>query len=1273
HVTHSWGGGVATWVDACIAADRGGRHLQLRSEGPQSGEGAGQRLALYAGRQLDAPLASWWLQPAIDAVDADNEQYRQVLAEILRRFGVARVIVSSLVGHSLDALRTGRPTVQVLHDHFPAWPLLSIHPSEYGGDLAAAMDDRRAREQFGNVPLEQWRSLADAYREAAAGVRLAAPSRSVIDLQRSLVPGWADREIALIPHGLPPLPGAAPVAAKPRADGRLRLLIPGRVQSGKGADLLDRALDDLRPLAQIYLLGTGKGGERYFGRAGVNVVVDYQRDDLARLVADIGPDCAALLSVVPETFSYTLSEMRALAVPVIATRLGSFAERIDDGVDGWLIEPRARALVEQLAKLAAEPALLAQARNALAKEQPRSMEDMLQDYQRLCPAASAAPGPAPRGQLLAEAQAGSWRDIARRAERSAESAREGIEQLKRRVVERTDWALALSDEIASLRGELDAGQAMLDRQERELAERARHMESLAADIERQGAHIRDQFEQLGERARHIETLDSELADLERRLDLRNREFDGLQSRHETLQELQRQILNSRSWRLTRPLRAGRRMYANFRRVQGWNPLRWPLLLGVLGRKLSTVGLRGTLIRMQQVGREETPERTLVETAPAGAPVEIPAAVPCSDEPRVSIVIPAYNHLDHTAACLASIGRARCDTPLEVIVVDDASAEEPPEPLEAIDGLRLLRNEENRGFIHTCNRGAEAARGEFVVFLNNDTEVQDGWLEALLEVFETRPDAGLVGSRLLYPDGTLQECGGIVFRDGSGWNYGRGADPDDPQYRFLREADYCSGACIMIRARLFAELGGFDAHYAPAYYEDTDLAFRVRERGLRVYVQPDSTVVHHEGVTSGTDIGSGTKRYQQVNQGKFRERWAEALRRQPAPIVDPRDVNEIRAARDHRLHGRVLVVDAYAPEPDQDSGSVRLTQLMRCLQDMGFGVSFLPDNRAYAGRYTRALQSAGVEAWYDPWLGSPQDFLARHGAGFSHVMVSRHYVAVNYLAAVRRHAPQARFIFDTVDLHYLREQRLAELEGKPALVAAARQTRKSELGVIRDADATLVVSPVEREVLARDAPGAAVHILSNIHEVHGRSQGFDGRRDLYFVGGFQHPPNIDAVEWFISDIWPRVHAALPEARFHVVGSKAPDTLRQRVEAHAGEGVVFHGFVEDLEPFLAGCRLSVAPLRYGAGVKGKVNQSMSHGQPVVATSVAVEGLDAEHGREALIADEAADFADAVVRLYGDRALWERISEHGIENVRRHFSVEAARRDLETLFTALEEGQA
>src|SRR5437588_978351 len=252
--------------------------------------------------------------------------------------------------------------------------------------------------------------------------------------------------------------------------------------------------------------------------------------------------------------------------------------------------------------------------------------------------------------------------------------------------------------------------------------------------------------------------------------------------------------------------------------------------------------------------------------------------PHYDNPKVSIVIPVFNQIPVTLACLKSILRYPPEVSYEVILVDDCSDQETKRCLREIDGLRVISNESNQGFLHSSNRGAAAARGEYLLFLNNDTEVTAGWLDALLRVFDLREDAGLVGAKLIFPDGRLQEAGGIMWRDASGVNYGKWDDPDKPEYNYLREVDYCSGACLLIQKSFFEKLGRFDPIYAPAYYEDTDLAFKVRKRHRKVYYQPFSIVVHHEGQTSGTSTESGAKSYQLVNQAKFQAKWEKTLSR-----------------------------------------------------------------------------------------------------------------------------------------------------------------------------------------------------------------------------------------------------------------------------------------------------------------------------------------------------------------------------------------------------------
>jgi len=673
--------------------------------------------------------------------------------------------------------------------------------------------------------------------------------------------------------------------------------------------------------------------------------------------------------------------------------------------------------------------------------------------------------------------------------------------------------------------------------------------------------------------------------------------------------------------------------------------------GLLRRGIDSMRTRGWRATWERVSRHLSRVPAAERPAlymPAQAPFE-PFVLPSSRAPQASIVIPVYGQFAHTLSCLRALAEHPPAMPVEVIVVDDGSGDETGEALPALQGLRYHRRDTNGGFIAACNDGLALARGEYVVFLNNDTVPQPGWLEALLDTFGDHPGTGLAGAQLLYPDGRLQEAGGLVRSDGSAEKLGRLQAAAHPAFGFVRRVDYCSGAALAAPRELLADLGGFDESYSPAFYEDTDLAMRVRARGLEVLCQPASRVVHVEGATAGTDTRRGVKAYQVRNQAHFQSRWAQALAGHPGHSAPAASLTD-------RLYAKtVLLVDALTPRPDRDSGSLRLVNLMRLLVEEGAHVVFVPADRRHDGAHTEALQHLGVEVWHAPYMPAMPAWLRVHGHRFDSVVVCRHYVMREMLPLLRRHAPRARLVFDTVDLHYLREARGARVSGDAAMAKAAARTRELELDVIRRSDATLVVSATERELLATDAPAARVEVLSNLHRVPDSGPGPEGRRDVMFVGGFRHPPNVDAVLWFVEHVWPLVVAQAPEMRFHCVGGDAPAEILALSKHH---GVVVHGHVPDLATLFRSTRLAVAPLRYGAGVKGKVNQSMAHGQPVVATSCAVEGMHLQHDRDVLVADDPADFADAVLRLHADDDLWRRLAEHGRENVARHFSLDAGR---------------
>jgi glycosyltransferase involved in cell wall biosynthesis len=349
-------------------------------------------------------------------------------------------------------------------------------------------------------------------------------------------------------------------------------------------------------------------------------------------------------------------------------------------------------------------------------------------------------------------------------------------------------------------------------------------------------------------------------------------------------------------------------------------------------------------------------------------------------------------------------------------------------------------------------------------------------------------------------------------------------------------------------------------------------------------------------------------------------------------------------------------------PDRDSGSLRMFQILKLLHHLGHRVTFVPDNLANISPYAAELQKRGIEVVYHPYVKKVRDYLMSHGSEFDVVILSRCQFARKHIAEVRQHAPQSRIIFDTVDLHFVREVGEARVMGDADLQRKAQTTQQLEYELIDQSDETWVVSSSELRLLKDRWPHKSVQVVSNIVDVPGSNAPFSLRRDWLFIGGFQHTPNVDAVLFFVHEIYPLLSDRLADAKFYIIGDNAPP----EIVALGNERIIVAGLQRDAGPFFDSVRLSVAPLRFGAGVKGKINQSMAFGVPVVATSVAVEGTELRDREEIVVADEPEDFARALIELYESEELWNRVSANGIRKTRALYSPEAARQRLQFLFS-------
>lgn len=610
---------------------------------------------------------------------------------------------------------------------------------------------------------------------------------------------------------------------------------------------------------------------------------------------------------------------------------------------------------------------------------------------------------------------------------------------------------------------------------------------------------------------------------------------------------------------------------------------------------------------------------------------------CDDKIEISIIIPCYEQLEYTIHCLQSLSENPSRAHCEIIVINDASRQDDYTLLNAISGLQLIHNKINLGYLESCNKAAARAKGRYLYLLNNDTYITTGSIDHLFDTFCRHPNAGLVGSKLIYPSGILQEAGGIVWKDGTAWNYGRFEIGNEPQYNYLRSVDYCSAASVMIPRDLFISLGGFDVIYKPAYYEDTDLAMKIRQSGKDVLYQPKSEIIHFEGISHGTNTNQGLKKHQLINQDTFRKRWKEKLSDHRPNGIEPEQ------EKDRNFNRRVLLVDKCTPSPDRDAGSVVLLNLMLMLRHLGYQPTFIPDdNYAFVEPYTPLSQSLGIECLYAPHVNSVRQHVKMDGRRYDLVILFRPDLTKTHLDTIRRYCPQAKIIYYPHDLHFIRMKREGKLLNKKHLLKYAAKSRLIELENSRRSDCTVVVSTNERDQLQSCLPESRINFLPLVFSEQGANQKKPhfGKTDMVFIGNFNHTPNADGVRWFVTEIFPLILCKLPDARFHIVGANPPKDIAEL----SSESVIIHGFVDDLDALLSKMSISVVPLRFGAGMKGKVGSALRCGLPVVSTSIGCEGMSLSAGEGTIIADNSDEFSDAVIRALSSQTLWNELSEKG-----------------------------
>jgi GT2 family glycosyltransferase/SAM-dependent methyltransferase/glycosyltransferase involved in cell wall biosynthesis len=624
--------------------------------------------------------------------------------------------------------------------------------------------------------------------------------------------------------------------------------------------------------------------------------------------------------------------------------------------------------------------------------------------------------------------------------------------------------------------------------------------------------------------------------------------------------------------------------------------------------------------------------------------------PAHEHPTVSVIVVTRGRLDCTLRCLRSLLRHPPDTSFEVIVVDDGSPDGSAGVLATITGLRLVALDTPVGFAASCNAGAKVARGEWLHFLHNDSEVQSGWLDELRLTFDLFPGTGMAGSQLLRPDGRLQAAGCVVWQDGSVSPVGKGEDATQSGVSHAREVDACSTASLMVPTDLFQAVGGMALDVSGI--EGADLALALAARGYRVMYQPLSRVVHHDIVARDSARTLAPSAGHADLTSPLLGRWGAVLEAYPH-VGTPPD----QASR-HRVISHLLAIEHRLPRPDRDAGSVSVFNMLMAAREQGSHVSLLAEADVAEGkdadpRHVQMLQRSGVEVLLAPQTSCLHEYIEAHGQTLDMVLMYRPIVMERHASLVQRLCPKAKRLYYPHDLHFLRLARQAAVTGDATLAAEAQRRRTLELALQDSADLTLVASQAELQLLTDAGLGAKTRWLPLLLDTKRIEQPPEVRTGMVFVGGFHHAPNINAVRQLVEDIMPRVRDKRPDIALWIVGEAPPAELTARQDP----GVHYLGPVDDLNALLGSVRLAVAPIRFGAGAKGKVARPMAAGLPVVASPEATEGMGLAGDEHLLIADSADAFAHSIIRLHDDDALWWRLADAGHKYAVDHWGPKAA----------------
>ena len=758
--------------------------------------------------------------------------------------------------------------------------------------------------------------------------------------------------------------------------------------------------------------------------------------------------------------------------------------------------------------------------------------------------------------------------------------------------------------------------------------------------------LQDREEQIRLKDNYATELEGSIAALRESKSELNRQLVDLNNQLAAIEFELELLHNSLSWKITSPLRTVRSLLRKPELAPAQQP---PEQTAARGPQETA-----RVIEQAKHQHEEAARAALRAFLDSEERLKFPRPV----NARLNILLVFYNQAHLSLLCLRSL-LEKADADFELIIVDNASADDSDALLARIDNAQIIRNAENLGFVLAVNQAAERAQNELLLLLNNDALIDSKTLSRAMKVLDEVDNAGAVGARITLLDGSLQEAGSIIWRDGSCLGYGRGQPPANPEFMFRREVDYCSGAFLLFRNRDFQSLGGFDEAFKPAYYEESDFCLRLREQGKKVIYDPFVTITHYEFASSG-GLAGATK-LQQEHRKILLDKHQNLLQQQFE--TDEKIVIEARTAN---RHANLLLIDDRVPHPWLGSGYPRSAQLVNSLCALPINVGFYP-LQTPSDDWEQVYKSLDprVEVLLDKGRGGLRQLLHARRGYYDRIVVSRVHNMLFLNELIEREPDLLAttvLIYDAEAIFANREILKLELQGIQVSGRERRRLIESELNQARHADAVIAVSEHEAGFF-RKAGHESVIVLGHTLELKPGEQTFKERRDFLFVGALRDEgsPNVDSLLWFVSNIMPLIQERLPGTRLLVAGDCGAPSLRNLDK----NLVSFLGRQDSLTDLYNRCRVFIAPTRFAAGIPHKVHEAVAHGLPSVTTSLLAQQLGWQDRRQLLAGDSADKFSARCIELYSDEALWTAVRTEGLQRVAEDCSDARFRSSLQEHF--------